>query len=275
MFPRMDGAGGLRYIRARIERPNAIFMSNAIPRRHFVKLFVLGSAVTAVSGKPLRQPILAGVTPSQVGHLQVRVSDFPILAQEYGSVRVGVNPIQNPDYPLGDFYPVVITRVGEEFYAVETFCAHAGCIVPPFDESIGAIICPCHGSGYGYDGSLLNGPSSTPLNRYDVEYDGNDVITVKIPNLGYCVSGALAVGANSPRFKLDFPTFSNVAYEVRFREQVNSAGTVVPFALALNGAADQTSLSNEFGGPATVFVDRNTATGFYTVDMKVLDLTDG
>ena len=85
---------------------------------------------------------------------------------------------------------------------------------------------------------------------------------------------ALVQNANEPRLRLDFPTFENVEYEVRFRRRVTDPWTVVPFALSANDPAEQTSLVAD-GNPARVFVERTTATGFYTVAIRIIDLTEG
>ena len=52
------------------------------------------------------------------------------------------------------------------------------------------------------------------------------------------------------------------------------AWTVVSFALSASGTADQSSLIGD-GAPAAVFVNRAAPTGFFSVAIKVLDLTGG
>ena len=104
-----------------------------ISRRRFVKVFSLGSASSMLFGKAWRASVLADITPSSVGLLRVKLSDYPALLEDYGSVRLGLNPIENPSGPLGNFYPILINHhVDTTYYAMSTMCHHAGCIVPPF-----------------------------------------------------------------------------------------------------------------------------------------------
>ena len=244
-------------------------------RRHFVKTFALGTAASTVFGKVWQASVLADVTPSNVGQLRVKVSDYPALSNDFGSVRLGINPINNPTIPLGDFYPVLINHLsGATYYAMSTYCSHQGCIVPPFDEEMGAMVCPCHGSTFRLDGSKAGGPASSSLTRYPLTYDGVDSLTIQIPNLGYCVTTALVQSSATPKLSLSFPTFENVEYEVKFREHIQDAWSTVPFAFSLNDAVDQISIFGD-GSPVEVYVNRTTATGFFSIAIKIFDLTQG
>jgi Rieske Fe-S protein len=247
----------------------------AVSRRRFVKTFTLGTAFSTLFGKPWQASVLADITPSSAGLLRIKLSDYPALQEDFGSVRIGINPIDNPFGPLGAFYPILINHhFGTAYYALDTFCQHAGCVVPPFVEADGGSICPCHGSGYGIDGRVLSGPTVSPLTRYTITFDGVETLTVEVPNLGYCVNSALVQTANTPRLRLDFPTFENVTYELYFRERVQEDWTVVPFALSLTSAITQLTLIGN-SSPASIFVNRTTQTGFYSVGIKLIDLTQG
>jgi Rieske Fe-S protein len=45
-------------------------------------------------------------------------------------------------------------------YAISTICTHLGCIVKPGPDGFE---CPCHGSRFGPDGTVVKGPAPTPL----------------------------------------------------------------------------------------------------------------
>lgn len=53
-----------------------------------------------------------------------------------------------------------------ELYIVDITCTHLGCELH-FNSAEKTWDCPCHGSRFNYDGSILNGPALRPLNRYD------------------------------------------------------------------------------------------------------------
>jgi glycine/D-amino acid oxidase-like deaminating enzyme/nitrite reductase/ring-hydroxylating ferredoxin subunit len=54
-----------------------------------------------------------------------------------------------------------------EVHAVSARCTHLGCIVN-FNEAETAWECPCHGSRFGIDGSVIQGPANRPLEPRDV-----------------------------------------------------------------------------------------------------------
>jgi Rieske Fe-S protein len=242
-------------------------------RRQFVKIFSLGTASSVLFGKAWQASVLADVTPSTAGLLRVKLSDFPALLEDFGSVRLGITPIEDPVVGEGNRYPILINHhFGTTYYALDSQCKHAGCVVPPYYDFTDGILCPCHGSRYDINGAVLNGPTTSPLTSYPITFDGLETLTVQIPNLGYCVNSSLVQSANIPRLRLAFPTFENVEYEVKFREHISDDWSVVPFALSSGGTADQLSIFGD-GSPAAVFVNRTTATGFYSIAIKVIDLT--
>ena len=69
-----------------------------------------------------------------------------------------------------DGAPILVIRTGPDTYsALSTQCTHEGC---PVNRPVnGVIACPCHGSRYALDGSVLHGPAIYPLTRYLTHYD--------------------------------------------------------------------------------------------------------
>ncbi|MGW2472554.1 FAD-dependent oxidoreductase [Streptomyces sp. NPDC001665] len=55
--------------------------------------------------------------------------------------------------------------------AVSARCTHLGCLVA-FNEAETAWECPCHGSRFGVDGSVLQGPAVRPLEALDLDGEG-------------------------------------------------------------------------------------------------------
>ena len=191
-------------------------------RRRFVKTFAFGS-VSATAGPPWIATLLATLLSERNaraadGQLNLQLSNFPALQQTFGSVRVTVNPISG-SYPNGNFYPVVITRGnGNTFYAVSSQCPHRACITDAYDSGAGAIVCPCHGSTFDVDGTYLSGPAQAALTRLAITFDGLNTIRVTVPGLGYSMTNYALITGTTPRIRLDFPTFPQVQYEVRFRQ---------------------------------------------------------
>lgn len=53
-----------------------------------------------------------------------------------------------------------------ELHAVSAVCTHMGCLVA-FNNAERTWECPCHGSRFGVDGEVLQGPAQSPLERRD------------------------------------------------------------------------------------------------------------
>jgi Rieske Fe-S protein len=68
---------------------------------------------------------------------------------------------------------ILVIRTGRDTYsALSTQCTHEGC---PVNRPVnGVITCPCHGSRYSLDGSVLHGPALYPLTRYLTHYERSD-----------------------------------------------------------------------------------------------------
>lgn len=236
----------------------------ALDRRRFIKVVLLGSAVSALPDGTWMATLAGNVQPSQqgTGILRVNVTDFPALQNVNGSVRLGINRFTD-NGPNGPFYPVLVNRgTGDQYFALSARCTHQNCVVPTFGRT-----CPCHGSRFGIDGRVITGPAFGPLTRYPATLEGN-MLRIEIPGLGYSATGSLVAPGTSPRFRLTFNTFPNTEYEVRFGDSVSAVGRVVPFSLTEDGSIGVTSL-NADGKPATVFLNRESETGFYTVSIKL------
>jgi Rieske Fe-S protein len=52
-------------------------------------------------------------------------------------------------------------------HAVSARCTHLGCLVH-FNAAERAWECPCDGSRFATDGSVIQGPANTPLERKDL-----------------------------------------------------------------------------------------------------------
>jgi menaquinol-cytochrome c reductase iron-sulfur subunit len=62
----------------------------------------------------------------------------------------------------------------EEYIAISTRCAHAGCPVR-FVQAAGNFICPCHGGVYDFEGRRIGGPPVRPLDRFQTRVRGGSV----------------------------------------------------------------------------------------------------
>ena len=214
--------------------------------------------MSLVGGKFWSAKVLASILEGPAGVLKVKVSDYPALASEGGSIQLtfsGSTP-----------HPLMINRgAGNVFYALDSDCQHNHCVVPTYSPALGVIRCNCHGSRYAIDGALVGGPATRGLNTFASSFDGADTLSVTIPGLSFSVT-QIAIHATAPvmRLKLTFDILPYSNYRVHFQEQLADAPQVIPFALTAEGIANQTS-AFATASPVSIYVDAATARGFYTV----------
>lgn len=70
---------------------------------------------------------------------------------------------------------VALFREAGTVYAISMVCTHLGCIVKP---SATGFDCPCHGSKFAPDGTVVRGPAPKSLPWLAVAKTGDDVYTV-------------------------------------------------------------------------------------------------
>ena len=78
--------------------------------------------------------------------------------------------------PQGQFYLACLND--GSFIALSKTCTHLGCSVP-WNDSEKKFICPCHGSTFDIDGTVLTAPALRPLNYFPVRVE-NGLIRVDI-----------------------------------------------------------------------------------------------
>ena len=238
----------------------------ALTRRSFVKTFGLLTAVSWLGGRELTTSILAEVSAQStqmVGIFRLNLDNFPTtLANNVGSVRLRVTGMPT------SFAEIIVSRLeNNQFFAVTSRCTHQQSTVNAMSTTTRRLVCPAHGSQFNPDGTVVNGPAAAPLTRYNATFDGNKVVSIEIPGLGFLV-GADSVTVptvNQKRVRLVFPTVSTIRYRIQYRSSLNDGTwTEVPFSTTLEGALNQTVF---VGNNTTValYVEPAAGNGFYAV----------
>ena len=81
----------------------------------------------------------------------------------------------------GGFYTendIIVFNTGDGFLALSSVCTHQGCAVS-YNHGDSNLPCPCHGSIFSTTGSVLQGPASSPLAKYEVVQEG-DILTIAL-----------------------------------------------------------------------------------------------
>lgn len=75
---------------------------------------------------------------------------------------------------------LLLVKLGEQVYALDDTCVHAGCSLAGGQLQGSTIVCPCHGSQYDLrDGSVINGPATMPEPHYETRVQ-NGMIEVRL-----------------------------------------------------------------------------------------------
>lgn len=264
-------------------------------RRQWLKILLLGSVANTGLGKmkslagngaaasgvapgaqPAPQSISAQLSPGTGNYavIPIRISDFPGLADPWGSVAVYFSNIQ---------YPIVINRDdNNNFYAIDPTCTHQGCQVDNYDTGSFSMLCQCHGSEYSIDGRVVVGPAQYDLSVYPSRFDGNDLLEIELVGVPLRIDSVSVQSstASNTRLRIDFPGVSGIKYQVKYFASLAAAPVPVLFAFAAGAPANQSSFtvpsyspSDPLSGDGTksIWVDAPGTTGFFAVEMVLGD----
>jgi len=129
----------------------------AMPRRDFLGLAAWWSAAAALLFGFLGAMRLpkAAVLPSPSKKFKITLPPSLVEGQPY--------------LPVGR--SVAIVKEGSTVHAISRVCTHLGCIVKPTETGFD---CPCHGSRFAKDGSVVKGPAPKGLPWLEVKHLGGD-----------------------------------------------------------------------------------------------------
>lgn len=141
---------------------------NKASRRDFLGLGIAVAAVSACGGCSFfgsRKPNV--VIQEKAGKLQLSETDSKTLLGSEASLLIKSESTKDKI--------IVIHLANGNLYAVSSVCTHMGCDVV-YDKSLGHLLCPCHGSQFGLDGSTIKGPAEKPLKSYKINTDNGSVV---------------------------------------------------------------------------------------------------
>jgi nitrite reductase/ring-hydroxylating ferredoxin subunit/uncharacterized membrane protein len=67
-----------------------------------------------------------------------------------------------------DDVAVLLVRADGEIHALADTCTHRGCALHEGELDGDTVVCPCHGSTFRLDGSIVQGPATAPQPRFQV-----------------------------------------------------------------------------------------------------------
>jgi cytochrome b6-f complex iron-sulfur subunit len=150
--------------------PEEFRSERTLGRRQFVAV-----SSSALLMAPLA-PLLAGcaslvtraVAPID-GKLHLALAHYPELSEPGGVLRIRPEGAAEPVY--------VLVNEARQHIALSPICTHLGCTV---EVQTARLVCPCHGSTYDREGTVLQGPAQRPLARYAVELTADGVLVIDL-----------------------------------------------------------------------------------------------
>jgi nitrite reductase/ring-hydroxylating ferredoxin subunit len=74
-----------------------------------------------------------------------------------------------------DGVPVLLVRKEGRLYGLIDRCSHRGCPLHEGELKDDAVVCPCHGSTFRLDGSIVKGPATSPQPALQVRVESGKV----------------------------------------------------------------------------------------------------
>jgi cytochrome b6-f complex iron-sulfur subunit len=135
-------------------------------RRDLLKLagaLSCGLGCGAADGGGGAVPPLIALPAVVGGRITLPVGEYPQL-REVGGGLVG-RASGMPD-------PIAVTREQEQrYFAFTAVCTHMACVLS-YHALNALLVCPCHGSTFELDGTVLTGPATRSLRPLPTEFDG-------------------------------------------------------------------------------------------------------
>src|SRR5437588_254199 len=133
------------------------------------------------------------------GDVTIALAQAPELSRAGGAIVA---------HPLGSPGGYLVANTGSGYLALRAECPHEGCDVAWVQEDR-QVECPCHGSRFAGDGTVLNPPARANLTGFPAEVDGQGNIVVHL----FAGDGTFAERVQNGQVSFpisEFPILANV-----------------------------------------------------------------
>lgn len=137
-------------------------------RRNFINYFLGGSLAGTIIA--FLYPIISFILPTKQPEAVIKKT----TAAKLGELAPNTYKI----FKFGTSPGILINTQEGELKAFAATCTHLTCTVI-FEGETGTLLCPCHNGRFDLSGNVISGPPPKPLESYNVEISGEDIVVSK------------------------------------------------------------------------------------------------
>ena len=137
-------------------------------RRNFINYFLGGSLAGTIIA--FLYPIISFILPTKQTEAVIK----KITSAKLGELAPNTYKI----FKFGTTPGILINTPDGELKAFSGICTHLTCTVI-YESDTGMILCPCHNGRFDLSGNVVSGPPPKPLESYNVEISGEDIVVSK------------------------------------------------------------------------------------------------
>lgn len=134
-------------------------------RRRLVEVLLGGGVFASIVS--FIYPVLKYLAPPAVPDL----GQDEVVAAAVGDLKANGSKV----FRFGSRPALLLLTAEGEYHAVSAVCTHLGCTVQ-YRNDMHAIWCACHNGTYGLDGRNVSGPPPRPLESFQVNIRGNEIV---------------------------------------------------------------------------------------------------
>ena len=137
-------------------------------RRRIVEVLLGGGMFASVVS--FFYPVLRYLVPPAVPDL----GEDEVVAGKVGDLK----PNGSKVFRFGSRPALLLLTAEGEYRCVSAVCTHLGCTVQ-YRSDLVEIWCACHNGTYGLDGRNVSGPPPRPLEAFQVNVRGSDIVVTR------------------------------------------------------------------------------------------------
>jgi len=137
-------------------------------RRRFINLFFGGSFLATVGA--FLFPVIRYLLPPK----QAEAAQKKVAAAKVGELA----PNSAKIFKFGSAPGILINSSDGKLLAFSAVCTHLTCTVT-YQADTSTMYCPCHNGRFDLAGNVISGPPPAPLEVYQVDVAGEDIIVSK------------------------------------------------------------------------------------------------